>query len=60
MESAMYGNATYIFEGDWSFVSQLTKKQILEGNLHKARLIHQSGWESQLKLVLASINIKSA
>lgn len=33
LDSVLYGNATYIFSGNWKDVSQMTKKQIIEGKL---------------------------
>jgi hypothetical protein len=52
LESAMYGNATYVFEGDWATLSKLTKAEILAGNLHKHRIIHQQGWEKQIESII--------
>ena len=53
LESFEYGNATYILGGDWQTVSQRTKKEILEGGLHKSRIVHAQSWERQLRQVLA-------
>lgn len=47
-ESAEYGNATYVFEGDWKQLSQMTKAEILTGNLHKHRFVHLEGWKQQI------------
>ena len=48
-ESAEYGNATYVFEGDWEQLSKMTKAQIVSGNLQKHRLVHREGWKQQIK-----------
>lgn len=44
LESTQYDNATYIFDLNWEEVSQLTKADILQNNLQKARVIHSEGW----------------
>lgn len=41
-------NATYVFRGDWKTASQLTKTEILRGNLHEARLLHTEKWRENL------------
>lgn len=53
-ESVLYGNVTYIFEDDWEEVSKLSKKEILSGNLHKARIVHNKNWEERMKKFLNS------
>ncbi|EMT52646.1 hypothetical protein I532_13354 [Brevibacillus borstelensis AK1] len=52
LESPEYGNATYVFEGDWKQVSQLTKAEILAGNLHKHRVVHMTSWEKEIEQIL--------
>lgn len=47
-ENIEYGNATYAFGEDWERLSQLTKKEILDGNLHEHRLVHRQGWALRL------------
>jgi hypothetical protein len=49
LECAIYGNATYVFEGDWKELSKLTKAEILNHRRHKARFIHQSMWEDRIR-----------
>lgn len=51
-ESAMYGNATYVFEGEWEHISKLTKAEIINSNLHKNRIVHQNGWRAQIAKLL--------
>lgn len=46
MENFSYGNATYVFGEDWQTVSKLTKAEIIEGKLQKARLTHHSNWKT--------------
>jgi hypothetical protein len=48
VESAFYGNATYVFRQDWEQLSQLTKAEIITGSLHTDRIIHTQGWEHRL------------
>lgn len=56
-ENAEYGNATYVFEGsDWDHLSQLTKAEIITGNLHKHRFIHLDGWKEQIASLFPSEN----
>jgi hypothetical protein len=54
VESAHYGNATYIFGEDWARLSQMTKAEIIEGGLHRERIIHREGWEGEMRRVLQS------
>lgn len=48
-ESVEYGNATYVFEGDWKQLSKMTKAEIINGNLHKHRFVHREGWKNQIR-----------
>jgi hypothetical protein len=52
-ESALYGNATYVFEGEWEHISKLTKAEIIHANLHKHRFVHQEGWKKQIAGLLS-------
>lgn len=52
LESLEYGNATYVFAGDWEELSQMTKAQILAGGLYAHRLIHREGWRAQIRRIL--------
>lgn len=51
-DSIMYGQATYVFDKDWEKVSKLTKKQIIDNNIAKARLIHNNSWKSEVAKLL--------
>jgi hypothetical protein len=53
LESAETDNATYVFDADWEALSQLTKAEIIEGNLHVARLIHRQSWFNELAALFA-------
>ena len=48
LESVTSGNAIYIFDKDWRKMSQLTKRDILAGNLERDRIIHATGWHERL------------
>lgn len=54
LESPALGNATYIFNNNWEELSVLTKKEILEGKLHQARLIHNHRWRGALRSAIVS------
>jgi hypothetical protein len=49
LESLYYGNATYVFGSEWTEVAQLSKAEIIRGDLAKARLIHREGWEAEVR-----------
>ena len=51
LESAYYGNATYVFDKNWETLSKLTKAEILDQSLQKDRLLHLSGWPFKLARV---------
>lgn len=53
VESGYYGNATYVFGKDWEYLSQLTKKEILDANLQEDRIIHRRQWFEDIKKLLA-------
>lgn len=48
LESPKLDNATYVFGNDWDVLAQLTKSELIAGNLAQARLIHRNDWETQL------------
>lgn len=45
LEHISYGNATYVFDNNWEQYSQLTKREIISGDLQRSRIIHREGWE---------------
>lgn len=52
LESLYYGDATYILGSDWEKISQLTKSEIINNNLHKGRYVHTEGWEKTVDNIL--------
>jgi len=52
LECTHLGNATYVFGHDWKRLSQMTKSEILRDDLHLHRLIHQRGWEHELRKII--------
>ena len=44
LESIFLDNATYIFKKDWEVLSQLTKAEIINGNLEYERIVHNKVW----------------
>jgi len=48
LECVQFGNATYVFGDDWETLSQMTKAEILNNDLQRARLIHRENWEASL------------
>lgn len=54
LESIRRDNAIYIFDGAWEAFSRLTKRQIIDQKVHKARIVHSTGWKSKVLNVLKS------
>lgn len=52
LESAYYGNATYILGEDWEELSRRTKAELLEGDLHEDRIIHREAWDEDIDQLL--------
>jgi hypothetical protein len=38
-----------VFEDNWEALSQMTKADIINENLQKARLVHNKGWRDAIK-----------
>ncbi|MDP0490978.1 MAG: hypothetical protein Q7Q71_08020 [Verrucomicrobiota bacterium JB023] len=49
LESIHLDNATYILNEDWEKLSNLSKREIIQGNLHEARIVHSGAWYRNLK-----------
>ena len=49
LESIHPNNATYILGQNWEGISQLTKAEILEAQLHLRRLIHDQFWDAEIE-----------
>lgn len=47
-ESVYIDNATYVFGNDWEELSKMTKSEILKGNRHKEKIIHNKSWISRI------------
>lgn len=47
-ESNQLGNATYVFKGQWKKASQLTKRDIIQGNLCYKRIVHSKNWKEEI------------
>lgn len=56
VESALYGNATYIFDADWEVLSMLTKAEIIRGDLAVARVVHNSAWFGAIEVYLPPVD----
>lgn len=48
LENIQPNNATYIIGIQWEQIAKLSKKEILENDLHLARLIHGKSWEAEI------------
>lgn len=53
LESALYGNATYILRGNWEYLTTLTKADLLREDLHEARVPHQATWGELIQAYLS-------
>lgn len=52
-DSMMYGQATYVFEGNWRAISKLTKKQIITNKIAKERIVHNKDWKRKISRILS-------
>jgi len=52
LESIHKDNATYVFDKSWQTLSQKTKAEILNQNLHIKRIIHKKGWDNEINFLL--------
>ncbi|HHJ3173376.1 TPA: hypothetical protein ACQJOP_004520 [Vibrio parahaemolyticus] len=57
LESIYLDNATYVFDDDWEAFSQLTKSEIINGVLAKARIVHDRKWAVAIRNELNAIKI---
>jgi hypothetical protein len=61
LESRFVDNATYVLKMEsWEAVSALSKADILQENMHKARLIHRRNWFTELGHVLGRAGRRAA
>jgi hypothetical protein len=56
MEAVRRDNALYVFSMNWEQASQLTKAQIIQANVHLARVIHTKEWKQRVTGILAMRN----
>ena len=52
LESQSLGNATYVFGENWEVFSKLSKKEIIQGELCKQRIVHDKRWWSATSTLL--------
>ncbi|MCB2425449.1 hypothetical protein [Methylophaga pinxianii] len=53
LESSEVNNATYILDKNWQELSGMTKAELLNANLHKARVIHTKNWFAEIGKLLS-------
>lgn len=53
LESSYTGNATYVFNQDWEALAQMTKAEIINGNLQLHRFIHNDVWIEEITGLLS-------
>lgn len=58
LESAYYGNATYVLGDDWKKLSQMTKAELLDAELHRGRIIHREGWDREIRKLLGDGSVQ--
>ena len=49
LDNKWYGNAIYVFPANTELILSLTKKEVLEGHLHIARIPHTQGWQKNIE-----------
>jgi tetratricopeptide (TPR) repeat protein len=49
LESPLYGNATYVLDGDWKTLSRRSKAELLRRHLHRDRIIHTKSWQQRIR-----------
>lgn len=52
LESLRRDNALYVLGEDWISVSQRTKAEIINQNMHQGRIVHTNGWKERLAEIL--------
>jgi len=55
LESALYGNAIYVFDKEWKKLTQMSKAEVLKSNLQIERITHSGdrvNWVMKLKEIL--------
>ncbi len=60
LESAIYGNATYIIpKEDWEILSQKTKQELFAEDKVLFKIIHNSEWKNNFKLSISQLGYKT-
>jgi hypothetical protein len=54
LESIRRDNAIYVFGDGWERFARLTKAEVLGNLLHRARIVHCTGWKERLAEVLGN------
>lgn len=58
LESAVYGNATYIIpKENWEVLSQKTKKELFDGGYVIKKIAHTENWKYNISKIFVSLNI---
>lgn len=56
LESAIYGNATYIIaKENWEELSQKTKGELTQNNLIKEKIVHRENWYEEFSLAMQKL-----
>lgn len=56
LESAIYGNATYIIpKENWEILSQKTKQELIDENVVVEKIIHTKKWNNTIRQILSSL-----
>jgi hypothetical protein len=55
LESGYLNNATYVFKQNWEELSQLTKNEIINGDLPHTRIIHDRRWLQNVSKVIRAL-----
>lgn len=60
LESAIYGNATYIIpKENWEDLSKKTKKELFDNRLLIAKIIHTANWEYEIRDLMKNLEKQS-
>ena len=60
LESAIYGNATYIIpKENWEELSKKTKKELFDNKLLIAKIIHTANWEHEIRNLMKNLEKQS-
>lgn len=58
LESAQYGNATYIIpKENWEILSQKTKQELVDNKVVVEKIIHTENWENTIRRIFNRLKI---